>query len=137
MTNRVVVTAKILADLLGRVEAAGRTKSLKDIAAEMGLSYQTAYYHINRHLPARVRSRTPLVFSATPKKTPEPSRVPPPMPTREPAQVQQDIPRDRFHNRRFPTSGDPNIIGEHEVPPVCCPHCSKIVPWALIKGWRN
>jgi hypothetical protein len=36
----------------------------------------------------------------------------------------------------YPTSGDPNIIGEHEVPPVCCPHCRKTLPWQLLKGWR-
>ena len=43
----------------------------------------------------------------------------------------------RLPKSGYPTSGDPNIIGEHEVPPVCCPHCRKAVPWAIIKGWRN
>jgi hypothetical protein len=37
----------------------------------------------------------------------------------------------------YPTSGNPNIIGEHEVAPVRCPCCNHALPWALIKGWRN
>lgn len=37
----------------------------------------------------------------------------------------------------YPTSGDPNIIGEHEVAPVRCPGCKAPLPWSLIKGWRN
>jgi hypothetical protein len=37
----------------------------------------------------------------------------------------------------YPTSGDPNIAGEHEVPPVRCPCCNHALPWALIKGWRR
>jgi hypothetical protein len=37
----------------------------------------------------------------------------------------------------WPLSGDPNIIGEHEVPPVKCQCCNAVIPWAIIKGWRN
>lgn len=37
----------------------------------------------------------------------------------------------------YPTSGDPNIIGEHEVAPVRCPCCNEPLPWPLIKGWRD
>jgi hypothetical protein len=39
------------------------------------------------------------------------------------------------HSRQA-MSGDPNIIGEHEVDPVCCPFCERSLPWALIKDWR-
>lgn len=55
--------------------------------------------------------------------------------------------RDRYNRQRgvvpkrtspnYPTSGDPNIIGEHEVEPVKCPCCGEAMPWPLIKGWRN
>jgi hypothetical protein len=37
----------------------------------------------------------------------------------------------------WPLSGDPNIIGEHEVPPVRCGCCDAVIPWSIIKGWRN
>lgn len=37
----------------------------------------------------------------------------------------------------YPTSGNPLIIGEHEVRPVCCEGCGRAVPWDLIKGWRR
>ena len=37
----------------------------------------------------------------------------------------------------FPTSGDPLIIGEHEVAPVRCCHCDQALPWPLVKGWRT
>jgi hypothetical protein len=47
----------------------------------------------------------------------------------------------RFFGRKprkiYPTSGDPNIIGEHEVPPVCCQRCGHKIPWRIIKGWRD
>jgi hypothetical protein len=35
----------------------------------------------------------------------------------------------------YPVCADPNIIGEHEVPPVLCTQCSEKIPWAAIKGW--
>lgn len=37
----------------------------------------------------------------------------------------------------YPTSGDPDIIGEHEVAPLLCPCCRSPLPWPLIKGWRD
>lgn len=37
----------------------------------------------------------------------------------------------------YPTSGNPNIVGEHEVAPVRCPCCQSPLPWPLIKGWRD
>lgn len=38
---------------------------------------------------------------------------------------------------RYPTSGDPNMIGEHEVAPVLCPCCEAPIPWKIIKGYRD
>lgn len=46
------------------------------------------------------------------------------------------IPRQWRTRKTIVRSGDPNVIGEHEVPAVHCPHCRRALPWALIKGWR-
>jgi hypothetical protein len=37
----------------------------------------------------------------------------------------------------YPASGDPNIIGEHEVPPVRCQCCNAPIAWSIIKGWAS
>jgi hypothetical protein len=61
--------------------------------------------------------------------------APPPAP--EPPPLRPPTGEQPRPGRPYPVSGDPNIIGEHEVRPLCCPHCNGQLPWALIKGWRN
>jgi len=39
------------------------------------------------------------------------------------------------HDRAMRAKGfDPEMIGEHEVKPVCCANCGHAIPWRVIRG---